>query len=621
MNGFSRIFILLTLISSSVFSQTTSEKRSFSIPKASTVNVSELKEEWNPVLQNIEAPKHISNKEKQRLKEIKDSLQLVYPKKYTSTSLRNSRAPLPSPYVGKNFQGNTYNLSTPNDNELAISDSNKLISVMNTSVFSYNVNTSTQLSFVSLGTFGSSLAIPHSKYDPKVIYDPNADRFILVYLNGFTDTTSSITVAFSQTNNPIGSWNLYSLPGNPLNNGLWSDYPMVGMTDKEFFLTINLLYPDSSWQTGFNETLIWQIEKDKGYSGQTLNTKLHNNIQHNGRKVRNLCPVKGGSTLYSPDMYFLSDRNLDAQNDTIFLVRITDTINAPGQIVTVQPLKSNTSYFAPPPASQTGPGTQLLETNDARILGAFIENNKIQFVSNTLDTTTGFCAIYHGVIDNVNSSPSVKGHVIGDTLLELGYPNICYIGSGPNDNRSLITINHTALTVNPGLSTMLANDTFNYSPLVNVKSGQNYISILPQNERWGDYSGSQRKYNEPGKAWINGTFGNSSRKNTTWVAEISLNPFTGINDIVTDKPSDEMLLFPNPVEEIVTIEFELEKPNYLVYEIYDINGKLVKQLMREKTFAGKNRFSFSANQLNSGTYFINIYSENTVLFSKKFVKK
>ena len=73
--------------------------------------------------------------------------------------------------------------------------------------------------------------------------------------------------------------------------------------------------------------------------------------------------------------------------------------------VTVTPLVSNIAHFMPPNAMQPTYQTHgLLATNDARVLGAFLENDKIQFVHNTMDTATGHCAVYHGIISNVACS-------------------------------------------------------------------------------------------------------------------------------------------------------------------------------------------------------------------------
>lgn len=591
----------------------------FTIQKAATVNVADIKEDWNPVVQNIEMPAPDGKGEKNKLKAIKDSMSLVYPKKHLSATSKSKMPVPPAPFLALNLQGNLYNSSTPNDNDIAISNGNKIVSVQNSTVFKFDINTWTNLGYVSLGAFASVLGNPEIKFDPKVIYDPNQDKFILVFLNGFTDLTSSITVAFSTTNDPAGSWNFYELPGNPFSNGLWTDYPMMAMTDQEVFITGNLLYPDSSWQTGFNETIIWQVNKNSGYTGSSIQAMVHNNITCVGKPVRNLCPVKGGLDTYGPDMNFLSNRNLDPQNDTIFLVNINDTLGAPGQTITVTPLIAPITYYMAPPAAQPGTGIQLLETNDSRVLGAFIENDKIQYVHNCLDTATGNCAVYHGIIHDISSSPYITANIISDTLLEIGYPNLSYAGSGTTDNTSIISFDHTALTVFPGVSALTSDGLGSYSPMTTVKSGASYYSILSGNERWGDYSGSQRKYNQPGRVWVNGMWANASKKNTTWIGELSLSSLAGVNEQTTNS-FNEMSLFPNPTSELMNVTITLNKSEVVEFQVIDITGKLVKILLIDKIKAGKNNFSFSTDPLSNGIYFLKITSATKEILTQKFVK-
>ena len=185
-----------------------------------------------------------------------------YPEGYHTNRLNNTAAAiLPTLSVGQNFVGNPWGLSTPNDNDMAISNAGMLISVINTNIFVRNTVTNVNSPIKSLAAFTTPVNSLHQEFDPKVIYDPNADRFVLVCLVGFVDTTSKIIVGFSQTNDPSGNWNLYTLPGNPLNNNLWSDYPMIAMTNKELFLSINLLYNNQPWQTGFKRNLNLANEK------------------------------------------------------------------------------------------------------------------------------------------------------------------------------------------------------------------------------------------------------------------------------------------------------------------------------------------------------------------------
>ena len=90
------------------------------------------------------------------------------------------------------------------------------------------------------------------------------------------------------------------------------------------------------------------------------------------------------------------------------------------------------------------------------------------------------------------------------------------------DNTSIISFDHTAITVFPGVSALTSDGLGNYSAMTTVKAGASYYNILSGNERWGDYSGSQRKYNQPGRVWVNGMWANASKKNTTWIGELWL---------------------------------------------------------------------------------------------------
>lgn len=614
-------FIISVLLTVKAFSQQSNNPKHFVIPKSSTIKVADIKEDWNPVLQNIERPKPGIHSERKKLQDIKDSLRIVYPKKSKISNVSQSRQTVNQPYLGSGFMGNIYNYGTPNDNDIAVSNGNKLISVMNSTLYKKDLNTNTALGVVSLDAFSSTLNNPNDKFDPKVLYDPVDDKFVVVFLNGYVDTATSITVAFSQSNDPNGSWNLYELPGNPFNNGLWTDYPMLAITNQELFITANLLNPGLSWQTGFNESIVWQINKKSGYNGLALNSVVHNGIQLNGRPVRNLCPVKGGIDIYGPDMYFLSNRNLDPTNDTVFLVHVTDTIGSPTQLVTVSPLVSNVAYFVPPQASQPGPGVQLLETNDSRILGAFIENDKIQFVNNCMDTANGNAAVFHGTISNISSSPSVTASIISDSLLEIGYPNISYIGMGTTDNTAIINFNHSSSTVFPGVSAVSSDGNGDYSSFVTIKSGQSYLSVLTGAERWGDYSGSQRKYDQPGTVWINGMYGNTGKKNNTWIAELSLNPIAGINNSSKLKTTDNLLLYPNPTADVMNVSIVLENTEYLQFELVDVTGKQIKILLKEKVKEGKSNFSFSTSPLNSGVYFLKVSSGSREILSQKLIKE
>jgi hypothetical protein len=592
-------------------------KVSIQIPKRAEFNFSESKVDYKPSLMVQEMPK-----------QGEEEMEVYnYPAAKPSQPSQPSVV-LPPLVKGASFLGNPFGVSTPCDNDLAISDSGFVVSVMNTNIFVKNISANISYAVKSLAAFTTPINNKHQEFDPKVMYDPDADRFVLLCLVGNVDTTSQVIVGFSQTSDPSGSWNLYTFPGDALNNGLWSDYPMIAMTKKELFLSVNLLYNDSSWQTGFVETIVWQIDKNKGYLGQTLTTDLHSNIKFNGRAVRNLCPVKGGSKLYSPNMYFLSNRNLASTNDTVFLVNITDTINAPTGTLTVNALKSSQPYFFPPDGRETIT-TQSLATNDSRNLGAFYENNKIQYVHNTKNPSNNRPTLYYGILDNPSAAtPTVTGYILQNDTMDFAYPNISYAGKSATDNSAIITFDHSSPKVHPGVSAVLADANGNYSGYLRIQNGIDYVNLLQGNlERWGDYSGSQRRYKKPGEVWMSGYYGysysvNFPKAHAAWIAQITYTQ-AEVVDTTALSEQDGILqdtkLFPNPASDLFSISFSIAGPEYLTFALYDVRGRMVALLLRDWVKVNENQFSFSTRDLEKGVYVLKITGNHKTNLSRKVV--
>lgn len=607
------ILLLISLLSNAQFKQ-----HHFQVPLAATVNIENIQEDWAPSLQNLEMPKPGTHNSRAELMRIKEENEKRFPRKNIPSSNRSGINP---PGIMRNFIGNPYNNRVPNDNDLAISNDGQLISVINSTIYIFDVNADSVLKTFTLDAFAQPLGLPHSKYDPKVVYDPLADKFVIVFLNGFLDSTSRIIVAFSQTNNAAGNWNLYALPGNPLNNATWSDYPVIGISTHELFIGINTFTNGSSNNSGFTESCFWQIKLADGYNGNTLTTAYYNNLKPAPTQydaLFNICPVMGGSTSYGPDMYLLSNRNLMAESDTFFVIHVSDTL--PNAVVTMDTVVASVKYFMPPTARQ--PNGHTFDTNDSRILAAFIQNDTIQFVQSCLDTASGNAAVYHGFISNLSGQKQIHAHILADTL-DLGFPNISYAGNGLGDNRAIINVNHSSATVNSGWSAYNYDGNGNYSLRKQVKAGNTYVNIIAGiYERWGDYTGSQRKYNENGIVWAVGSYGNqvgANRRNATWIAELTLDGSS--LSIKNQINSDNLKIFPIPAHDIINTQFFLEKSTYLQFNLYDMKGKLVKQLMREFVKEGNNQFSFNISSLSAAMYIFKIESENEIIFQQKIIKQ
>lgn len=584
-------------------------------PLSCTINLSEPHKDYDPRLQLIQsaspAPATLFHQHKQML----DRLRSEKVKKGQTQTLAKS-AP-PSPTVLTNFAGNITQ-GTPNDNDLAISDSGMIVSVVNQNLLFFN-SIGTQVGGATLAVFGRKLGTLNRTYDPRVVYDPDADRFIAVFLQGSTSADTRIVTAFSKTNDPTKEWNVYAISGNTFGDSSWSDYPILSISKGELFITVNRLKDNTDWKDGFIESLIWQVNKTQGYAGDTLYQKLYKDIRFNNKPIWSVCPVKGGSALYGPNMYFLSVRPSALQNDTVFLHEITNTIASGAAQLTTTVLKADKPYGLQPNAIQ--PNGKKLQTNDARILSAMIENEMIHYVANCIDTTYFSPGVYYGRIKTFKwpgQTPQINGTIIGYDSLDIGYPSVSYIGGGLTDHSALITFSHVSPVHFPGTSVVYVDRDGNISAPVFVKTGLSSISLLADSvDRWGDYTGNQRKYNESGVCWINGSFGMNSG-NRTWIAKIKS------NDVRLATPEQQttkhqLAVYPNPSANYLNIDFNIEHTTLLTFEIWDIKGQLVDVLLHDKAKAGLNRFSFNTSYLANGTYLLMIKNDETIIETRKIL--
>lgn len=77
---------------------------------------------------------------------------------------------------------------------------------------------------ISLNAFWSPLGGSNT-FDPRILYDAAADRWIASAGVGATTTSSALLVAVSQTGDPGGAWNYFKVSIGPSN---WGDYPVLG---------------------------------------------------------------------------------------------------------------------------------------------------------------------------------------------------------------------------------------------------------------------------------------------------------------------------------------------------------------------------------------------------------
>ena len=119
------------------------------------------------------------------------------------------------------------------------------------------------LQTVSIAGFWSSLGNINEAFDPRVLYDPYANRWIMS--SGANAATSSayILIGVSQTSDPTGGWFLYKVKVGA-SGGSWADYPTLGFNGDWIVVQANVFTVSTEAFVGSN---IYAFNKADLYAG------------------------------------------------------------------------------------------------------------------------------------------------------------------------------------------------------------------------------------------------------------------------------------------------------------------------------------------------------------------
>ena len=540
--------------------------------------------------------KEIADKTRQKIRDLK----AYYPDETPS------RSPATGFYLGMNFQGNIFNGMTPPDNSSAISNGGIIVTVVNSNIEYYDMG-GHNLYSSSFSNFFNDPYLTGMLYDPVVLYDSGSDRFFMVVLSTTNSTTSEVICCFSETNNPSDGWWYYKLTGNPMNDGAWFDYPKIGVSNNEVYVTGNLFYDGG----GYDQSVIYQMTKSAGYSGGTLNWQYWYNISNS---PFTMVPASYGQQgNYGPGIYLVStDEN--GSSDQYYLLDLTDDMTGSPSL-NVYSITADFSLGGN--ALQAGTSV-VMNTDDTRGLKSFYMNGIVQFAfhSNGADN-------YNKINYNRTTVSSLTNwnSTFGNIGYDYCYPSLASYGTDVNDKAAVFSFVRSSSGSYPECRAVLCNDAGTWSSSLQLKGGETYVDVYQSGgvTRWGDYTGVSRKMSgATPEVWMSGCYGayqSGENALNTWIGQFN-NGATGINNI---KPQGIAKVYPNPALDLINVEFTLEKRAVVEISLTDVSGNLVKLLMKDAADEGKNLFSFNKGVLSHGIYFLRINSGNSTIANEKII--
>ncbi len=507
-----------------------------------------------------------------------------------------------APAVGNNFQGN-YSGGCPLDNTVAISDGGYIVSCVNSNIQVYN-ESGVLLSNISLYDFFGPIFPSFDLCDPKVLYDGPSNRFILyVQVCDGQPSDEQVLLAFSQGGNPVNGWWIYSITGNPLNDNSWLDYPKIGVSNNEFYLTGNLYYASG----GYNQSILYQIPKLAGYNGQNLSYQWWYNIDGNPFTLLPL--TRGQSVGYGPGIYLVASRS-GGGNSVEFYDLTADMSSSNEQLV--QYTVSIPSYSVPPYAGQLNTSYPL-DAGDCRMMDGFYLNGYAHFVFS--EDITNWSSIRYTRL-RVNDLTTQYAQATFQNEKDYSYPSVASFSQNTNDQSVIVGFLASGNSYYPEMRAKLYNNNMNTSSSILVKEGNGYNSTCfdsgRQACRWGDYSGLSRKHNaNNATVWMGGMYGGFGDGWYTWIAQI-YDTGVSVKTVENEAEKNQIDVMPNPTRgDLIRLAITVDQPENVQFLLFDESGKLIQNLYEGHLLGGENLFSFSPKTLSAGAYYLKVISKST----------
>jgi hypothetical protein len=243
-----------------------------------------------------------------------------------------------------------------------------------------------------VGTLGTEC------FDPKVVYDQYANRFVVVTLERTNDalgvmTGSRILVAVSKAADPNLGWWRFAINSMLLIAGTnyWADFPGIAIDDKAVYITNNMFsitppYPGVG-------SRLWIINKAPTYGGPDNNIAFAvydaigaaGGVQTTAMPTHMWGPLPAGTGGNALGTYLVSYSGLNAAGiEAVQFIEVGNPIGVPVFTLAQPSVGNMDSNGGQTDALQLGSATRRLETNDRRAQNAVWRNGQIFLAANCM---------------------------------------------------------------------------------------------------------------------------------------------------------------------------------------------------------------------------------------------
>jgi FlgD Ig-like domain len=501
-------------------------------------------------------------------------------------------------------------------------------------------------------------------FDPKVIYDQYAGRFIVVALERWDTATgnpsnqSRILLAVSKTSDPNDGFWFHAIDSKLDVAGAdsWADFPGLAVDDKVVYITNNMFQFGAA--NVYQGMRLWIISKTFIMSGpnNSISFIVRNPYATAGAVTTTMPahmfgPVPAGSGGRPMGTFLVAYSGItDGDDEYVQIVEVTDPLqSAGGPFFTVQQLlvgDIEEPILALPNAQQQGSSFQI-ETNDRRVLNAVWRDDNL-YCTATIRGQAGSPDAIQATsrwwrLDTTNTTALTQadaGNVSGEEIAT-GAHTFCSQVMVDGDGNMAIGFAASASSKYCGAyyATRLAGDPPGLieAPAVLARGVDAYKRYFNgSSNRWGDQSGMALCPNGEADFWVYNQYagqrgspgtGSQGVEDGRW--RTRLGRFRVGYPTPVQNPLARTLLLqnvPNPFNPITTIRFTLVDRSHATIAVFDIAGRHVRTLVDDTRAAGSHEVTWDGRDargdaVSSGLYFYRLTTPDFTTSKKMLLLK
>ena len=490
---------------------------------------------------------------------------------------------------------------------------------------------------------GTSLGTPG--FNPRVIYDQYAGRFLVVVLerwdtaSGNASNQSRILLAISKTSDPNDGFWFHAINSRVNVSGVdsWVDFPGVAVDDKAVYITGNMF---SFGATSVYEGVrLWIISKTAAYADDDpfILSIVRNPYASAGAVTTTIpthmfgTPPTGSGGRPMGTFLVAYSGITDGTYEYLQIVEVTDPLQtAGGPYFTVQQLEVgdiDNPMLALPDAIQKG-SAWAIETNDRRMLSAVWRGNKLYCAANVrgaaLSPDANQCVARWWRLNTASTTALTQadaGNVTGEDIAagtHTYYPAVMVDADG----NMAIGFSASGPSVYPGAyyATRLSGDPAGTIGVPTALAlGVDYYRRYfgGTSNRWGNYSGIALSQPDQTDFWIfnqyagprgSGPTGEDGRWRTR-LGRFRIKTVTAVEHSPARAGLSQNV--PNPFNPLTTIRFTLSRRAYAKLSVFDPTGRHIRTLVDGERAPGTHEVTWDGRDdrgipVASGVYLYNL---------------